>query len=340
MRARRAAFTIIELLVVITIIGVLIALLLPAVQAAREAARRLQCANNLKQIGLALHSYHDAVGSFPPGNINRGAGYVSRVSRAGPIVLDPVRQLVDRHPALLEQGALYDQYDNHYTNESPQNRLVRETTVATYVCPSDIAVRTLAVPATGPATLVGAKYAPGSYRAVTGWSGDGINFLDSEMMFDYERAWRGPIHAVYTSFAWGYGAEKFSDITDGTSCTLLVGESTTSTNLARRTFWAYSFAYYTLSGVTCQQRTLWADYDRAVQCGGTGDDIPCKRHWGSFHSDGMNFVFCDGAVHFIHTDIDLNLLANLATIAGGEPAVGSGGLIDQGTKEEPVLPVA
>jgi prepilin-type N-terminal cleavage/methylation domain-containing protein/prepilin-type processing-associated H-X9-DG protein len=319
MMTRRTAFTIIELLVVITIIGILIALLLPAVQAARESARRLQCANNLKQIGLALHTYHDAIGSFPPGNINRGAGMC-------PGSAEPVRSYSTQFGNWLiailpyiEQGALYEQYDNHYPNESPQNRLVRETTVAAYVCPSDIAVRTLAVPATGPATLVGAKYAPGSYRAVTGWSGDGVNFLDSEMMFDYEPAWRGPIHAVYTSRAWGYGSEKFSDITDGTSTTLLVGESMTSTNLPRRTFWAYSFAYYTLSAATCQQRTLWADYDRAVQCGGIGDEIPCKRHWGSFHSNGMNFVFCDGATHFIHADIDLNVLGNTATIAGGEP---------------------
>ena len=71
------------------------------------------------------------------------------------------------------------------------------------------AIGTLAVPASGPASKVEAKYAPGSYRAVTGWSGDGIDFLDSEMMFDYKPEWRGPIHAVYTSFAWGYGVESF-----------------------------------------------------------------------------------------------------------------------------------
>jgi prepilin-type N-terminal cleavage/methylation domain-containing protein/prepilin-type processing-associated H-X9-DG protein len=319
MRKRRAAFTIIELLVVIAIIGVLIALLLPAVQAAREAARRLQCANNLKQIGLALHGYHNAIGSFPPGNINRGAGLC-------PGAAEPVRSYSTQSGnwmiailPYIEQRALFDQYDNHYANESPRNKQVRETIVPVYVCPADRNIGVLAVPATGPATLVGAKYAPGSYRAVSGWSGDGINFLDSEMMFDYKPAWRGPIHAVYTSWAWGYKSEKCSDITDGLSNTLLVGESTTSTSLARRTFWAYSFAYYSMSGVTAQERTVWGDYDRCTACEGTGEEIPCKRQWGSGHSGGMNFVLCDGAVHFVRTNVDLNLLAKLATIGGDEP---------------------
>jgi prepilin-type N-terminal cleavage/methylation domain-containing protein/prepilin-type processing-associated H-X9-DG protein len=319
MTDRRNAFSLVELLVVITIIGILIALLLPAVQAAREAARRMQCTNNLKQIGLALHSYHAALDSFPPGNTNLGAG-------ACPGSPEPVRSastnsgnwLISILP-YIERGALYNQYDNRYTNDSAQNKTVRETTVAAYACPSDDAIGTLAVPATGPATLTGAKYAPGSYRAVTGYS-DGVDFLDSEMMNDYKPEWRGPIHAIYTSTGWaGFGVERFSSIRDGTSATLMVGESTTSTNSARRTFWAYSFGYYTLSGVTSQQRTLWGDYDRCVACGGTGAEIPCKREWGSFHSDGMNFVFCDGAVHFIHTDVNLDLLAGLATITGAEP---------------------
>ena len=86
-------------------------------------------------------------------------------------------------------------------------------------------------------------------------------------------------------------------------------------------FWAYSFAYYTQSGATAQQRTVLADYDACVDIGGIGNEIPCKREWGSFHPAGMNFAMCDGSVRLIRTDIDLNLFENLATIAGGEPGV-------------------
>jgi prepilin-type N-terminal cleavage/methylation domain-containing protein/prepilin-type processing-associated H-X9-DG protein len=321
MTHQRPGFTLVELLVVITVIGLLVALLLPAVQAARESARRLKCANNLKQIALAVHGYHDALRSFPPGNINLGAGLCPGAAEPTTSYSSQSGNWMIGILPYLDQGALYDQYDTHYANNSPQNQPVCQTTVPAYLCPTDDAPGVLGVPATGPASANGALYAPGSYRAVTGCSRDGLNFLDSEMMFDYQRPWRGAIHAVYTSFAWGFGVEKLRDITDGTSQTLLVGESTTATTPARRTFWAYSFAYYTQSGATAQQRTVLADYDACVNTGGIGNEIPCKREWGSFHPAGMNFALCDGSVRLIRTDIDLNLFENLATIAGGEPGV-------------------
>jgi len=317
------AFTLVELLVVITIIGMLIALLLPAVQAARESARRAQCGNNLKQIGLALQNYHSTVGSLPPGNINSAAGLCPGNPEPTAAYSSQFGNWAIAILPYLEQGNLFDRYDFRSLNESPENQAVREMVVSTYACPSDLDTRTPAVPAVGPAAAAGAKYAPGSYRAVTGRSDDGCNFLDSEMMSGYDKHSRGPIHAIFTAPAWkkAYpGVETFAHIRDGTSNTLLVGESTTSTNTGYRTFWAYSFAYFTLSGATAQPRTFWGDFDRCVAAGGDGDSIPCKRGWGSFHSGGMHFVLCDGSVHFLNESIDTVLFGNLATIAGEELA--------------------
>lgn len=318
MKTQPRAFTLVELLVVITIIGMLIALLLPAVQSAREAARRSQCANNLKQIGLALHAYHVSWESLPHGNIDTTCGYC-------PGMGDPVQSASTSFSNWLiailphmEQTALFDSYRFEYASESSENRGVRETSVASYVCPSDAARRTPAMPATGPAASAGAKYAPGSYRGVTGRSYDTISYLDSKMMscrHPPER--RGAIHLAGVR---DYGAETFAHIRDGASNTLMVGESTTMTNTGYRTFWAYPFAYYTLSGMTNQPRILLGDYDRCVQAGGDGGEIPCKRGWGGLHSGGINFALCDGSVRLISTSIDITLLRSLATIAGGEAA--------------------
>lgn len=311
------AFTLVELLVVITIIGILIGLLLPAVQAAREAARRAQCANNLKQIGLAIQNYHTAWGTFPPGNIQRTAGLCPGMSE--PTVSYSTRfgnWLIAILP-LIEQEALYNCYNMRYNNESPENQAVRETSVPVYVCPSDFAARAAAVPATGPAAAAQAKYMPGSYRAVSGRSDDGINFLDSEMMYSYAAKSRGPIHLVGV---WGFDCESIANIRDGTSNTLLVGESTTRTSPGYRTFWAYSFAYYTLSAGTAQARTLWGDFDRCTAQEGSGGQFPCKRSWGGSHAGGAQFALCDGSVRFLTDGIDLVLFSNLATIAGGETA--------------------
>jgi prepilin-type N-terminal cleavage/methylation domain-containing protein/prepilin-type processing-associated H-X9-DG protein len=313
----RRALTLIELLVVITIIGVLIALLLPAVQAAREAARQAQCASNLRQIGLAIHNYHAARGCFPHGNINRSAG-------ACPGMGEPASSYSTRFGnwaiailPYLEQNALYERYDLRYYNEAAENRAVRETAVAVYGCPSDPSPRLPMTPATGPAAQTDAKYAPGSYRAVSGRSDDGDNYLDSEMMFSYRAKSRGPIHTVGI---WGYTSENINKVKDGTSNTLLVGESTTATNLGHRTFWAYSFAYYSMSGAAAQPRTLWGDYDRCAGGAGDGGENPCKRGWGSGHAGGLNFALCDGSTRSINASINMNLFANLATIDGEEVA--------------------
>ncbi len=132
--SRPRGFTLVELLVVITIIGILIALLLPAVQAAREAARRSQCANNLKQIGLALHNYATAQSAFPPGAITQwnlaGAWDILNESTTGQHGTSWMLQILP----FVEQGPLFDRWD--FSKNVADNEAVARTDIAAYYCPS------------------------------------------------------------------------------------------------------------------------------------------------------------------------------------------------------------
>ena len=139
--------------------------------------------------------------------------------------------------------------------------------------------------------------------------------MDSAQLGTYTPAERGPIHTIGVL---KYTTETYRDITDGLSNTLLVGESATKTDPSFRTFWAYAFAHYSLSAVTRQSRILLGDYDACSAAGGTGGSMPCRRGWGSFHPGGINFLICDGSVRLIPGNVDMQPLAAMATIAGGE----------------------
>jgi prepilin-type N-terminal cleavage/methylation domain-containing protein/prepilin-type processing-associated H-X9-DG protein len=304
-------FTLIELLVVIAIIGILIALLLPAVQKVRAAAQRLSCGNNLKQIGLALLNYHDAYNEFPPGGITSGDLYTDESYATWTIYILP----------FLEQDNLQKAYNFSEFNESAANEFVRNSFVKAYACPADASGPfEPAVPDSGPAHTMGLTYMQGTYRGVSGKS-DGEAFFDSDSQsVVLPKEWRGPLHAV-AAFA-GLTAERIAAITDGTSNTLLAGEYATRTHPSRRTFWAYTYTSYNQSSTIAQSRTLLNDYDRCIAIGGAGGDNSCKRSWGSFHPGGVNFVLCDGSVRLISLSIDMELFAGLGTIGGGEVATG------------------
>src|SRR4051812_20011699 len=183
----RKGVTPVELLVVIAIIGILVALLLPAVQAAREAARRSQCGNNLKQISLATHNYHDIGKVLPPGNITEGAccGTQGRVNFFISIL------------PYMENSPLFNQYNHNATNEDPSNAAVRTTYVAAYACGSDTSGggKKVLVPESGPGADLNITYMTGSYKGMGG-KYDGINNKPDtgESMTTTWPGWRGPLH--------------------------------------------------------------------------------------------------------------------------------------------------
>jgi prepilin-type N-terminal cleavage/methylation domain-containing protein len=317
-------FTLVELLVVIAIIGILIALLLPAVQAAREAARRTQCTNNLKQIGLGLQNYHDVYGGFPPGNVTHGACCGVKSHMVWTVAVLP----------FMEQANLQDKVDLNKPIEDAANAFIQAQDLAAYNCPSDTQAGQLLVPDSGPHD--NRQYRTSTYRGMGGacWRNSGeppdrrqwdsSDILDS----DARPSLRGALHWVgmvsgqtnqywpTTNSTWQKLGEKMSTILDGTSNTLIVGEYTTLTRPRRTSFWSYPYTSFALSAAAAQSRTLIADYDL---CAKQGDSNPCKRAWGSLHAGGgIQFLRVDGSVNTISKNISPTLFVQLSTISGGE----------------------
>ena len=209
----RAGFTLIELLVVIAIIAVLIALLLPAVQAAREAARRIQCTNNLKQVGLALHNYHGINDCFPPGGLAMFAGG----KPSGTLSNNRSPGAHARLLPHLEQQALFDalNWSVGVINDpigTPMNSTVAATRLAAFLCPSDAAPSWLMSSAIAP---LNALQAPGNnYFASTG----------SSMEFAGQQGGGPPNGPFLYVGTLGTGAIRLANISDGTSNTVGFGE--------------------------------------------------------------------------------------------------------------------
>ncbi len=310
-RHNRSGFTLVELLVVIAIIGILIGLLLPAVQSVRAAARRMQCSNNLKQLSLAMHNYHSAYSTFPPGGITEGPCCGTRSRTNWAIAILPY----------IEQEALYKRYDQNALNSDPVNAEVREAYLPTFACPSEDGTDQLDIPESGPGGGWGSnlKYRRGSYRCMSGDSNNGSIWWDAgQGPITSNLKLRGVLHNV------GYPSvlqcETFDTVKDGTSNTFMIGEMASHTHQNRRTFWAYTYTSYNASAATAQSRILLVDYDRCAAVGGAGGSNPCKRGWGSFHAGGLQFSNCDGSVRMVTNSVDINLFCALATIAGNEVA--------------------
>jgi prepilin-type N-terminal cleavage/methylation domain-containing protein/prepilin-type processing-associated H-X9-DG protein len=339
-RRRGFGFTLIELLVVIAIIAILIGLLLPAVQKVREAANRMSCGNNLKQIGLALMNYEGTYGRFPAGHECRhtnGRGATDGKIGRPYYFSNWAIQLLP----FIEQDALHKLYDDTVTNVDKKNILVRQSYVPIYSCPSDINAKQLLRPSTFPnsSTFADADrgdYMTGAYRGVAGihnpdapipagassppeWGGY-PDEMQSLISTPPGTATRGLLHGIDE---WNnLKNERIANITDGTSNTLAVGERSTRTVTGRTTFWANSFNLYSLSGGQETSASLLGDFQACADSLSGSDQFPCRYGWGSFHPGTINFLLCDGSVRGISTTINMTVFRSLCTIAGGETIPG------------------
>ena len=284
---KQAGFTLVELLVVIAIIGVLVALLLPAVQAAREAARRMQCQNHLKQISLAVHNYHDTFLRLPPGEADGTYGGSSALVAILPY---------------LEQDSAYALYDFTKGNSDPANLKAVSQKIKTYICPSCVFLRS--VP-TSPCDAN--NRAPGTYAFCTG-------SLDP-----YGTAALGnPNNGAIVNG--NSGTTSLASIIDGTSNTFLGGES-------HWAFKDYMFTSGPCSGQVRGGFSYWSSpYPLATLFTTRGIFNPkamagdSKRlsNFRSSHPTGINMANCDGSIRFWSETIDSTVLDSVATRNGGE----------------------
>ena len=332
---RRRAFTLIELLVVIAIIAVLIGLLLPAVQAAREAARRVQCTNNLKQIGLALHNYHSTLETFPVGFLYPRAGQAA----AGIPALHYRWSVLAQLTPYLEQSNVYNALNMSWPLAAggagaygtppwtffPANQTCRQMIVNTFLCPSDAQARP--EPASGPTNYIFC-------------SGDGSNGGDA-----------GEANVPTGTFHIGR-SESIASLGDGSSTTVAASEQLLGTgpgtqstatplpNDPRRAVARVSALPLTDAGCAAagngwrfDKGNGWYDGDhrstiynhylapnsKKFDCWGPSNPHnPAWKAARSLHPGGVNVLFNDGHVQFIKETLNLSIWQGLATRSGGE----------------------
>ncbi len=350
---RRKGFTLIELLVVIAIIAVLISLLLPAVQSAREAARRAQCINNLKQLGLALHNYESTNGCFPPANSHSGIG-------TGPAVRGTNWSIYGRIAPFMEQGNVFNISNFMIANSDPQNTTVCRLPLAAFSCPSE-ATPVVTTNSKGE-IFAGANYAfnMGSWFV---WGGYGTGSTNANLATRNGGVFGVNQVSTLQQFSDGtsntiVGSEgklaqaqfrcntvgglpenaTFGSVTlnrtmappDGNliigSAALACPSSTTKDPGHSR--WANGNVYYTgftfalppntkvmaLDPATSRQR----DFDLITQDENDGAPTYAAATARSYHPGGVNAMLADGSVKFIKNSVNLITWRALGTLNGGE----------------------
>ena len=311
--SRNRGFTLVELLVVIAIIGILIAMLLPAVQAAREAARRMSCSNNLKQMGMAIHNYVSAhSGTFPP-----GAGVGGSTSITG-----YAHGLFSKMLPYLEEEVATGTFDPTVDTRSQQ---VRYTPIKVYVCPS------YSGPSVIPATSSGPDFTKG---AITTYQGtNGYLRIDVPPPYDTDRV--SATFGAYPktrglfSYGWEY-VRRIRDITDGTSNTLAMGEFVQKDPNPGADGGSYDFSVWPGN---CRPWIFGGDFSggnysaKVVEKNGinakVGRDAAGGRvrynhlPFGSEHPGGAGFLVADGSVCFLSEEVEIEVLQACVGIKDG-----------------------
>jgi len=308
-------FTLVELLVVIAIIGVLVALLLPAVQQAREAARRMSCSNNLKQLGIALHNYHDTYNKLPPGGLHFIAGNGASGSSTS-----WGHNWATMTLPFFEQGNLHEQYN--FSEERARggtNGVVVSVEIQSLRCPSDAGFKEMW-------NNNGVAFARGNYGANAS-AGNAFSQTDFRL-----RNERGP-------FAMGrQHATNLSEVRDGTSNTIMVAELIAAERSGDvRGAWAYAAGSYVTGGMPSYSdpRVLLRPNgnaldddrrDRPTFCSAENDDrhLRCIGGGGrgfqtsrSMHPGGVQVVLCDASVTYIPETVELVVWRSLLAQASG-----------------------
>ncbi len=325
---RRPGFTLIELLVVIAVIAILIALLLPAVQQAREAARRMHCLNNLKQLGLALANYHDTTGVHPPALINSGRFDSSDFFSHGNRVLNTTGWALLL--PFVEQNAVYQQYDFNVCSSS-------SSPLAMPVAGDDLVnaeilrapLPFLQCPSHSEAGEVSTHF-PGTTDIYSRRDARRTSYLFATGAFtDWDSPWSECQGDVRRGMFGNNGAARLRDLTDGASNTIAAGESHGGSRLKI----SPNFGPWGITGThTCCHGRVLSDDPRSVDnsqfpdtrwaINAPWDDSGKSYAWvfNSGHPGGAQFVFADGSARFLSENMDYRLFCLLNYIQDGQPA--------------------
>ncbi len=310
-RKKRSAFTLIELLVVIAIIAVLVAILLPAIQQAREAARRSQCSNNMKQLGIAMHSYHETYGTLPLGGATGyNAPHIADRNQSGHVWLRAIMPYID-------QAASYNAWNENAQYNQLGNTAIIRATIPGLLCPSDTATKTW-------------NSTPNyNYAVNLGNTTSGRTTPYNGATFMMAPFFQNVFTVAATTLPAGIEGRvtKFSDFGDGTSNVMLLGEVRQGQNGQdlRGLIWYVQHVGFTANNTpnTTVPDQLQSGFCVAANsaiglpCAGYGSADQLMFAARSRHVGGVQIVLGDGAVRFVADAVNLSTWRDLSTMYDG-----------------------